>query len=98
MDHYNTVRLHSAIGFITPADMLAGGERLRSMRHEIASWKRRGHSGRISANVRVTDEVYYLRVADHPGVTADHMRPARSELGNPRSICCVNYCTGGVCL
>ena len=24
MDHYNTVRLHSAIGFITPADMLAG--------------------------------------------------------------------------
>ena len=24
MDHYNTVRLHSAIGFVTPADMLAG--------------------------------------------------------------------------
>src|SRR5664279_350212 len=24
VDHYNTVRLHSAIGFITPADMLAG--------------------------------------------------------------------------
>ena len=22
--HYNTVRLHSAIGFVTPADMLAG--------------------------------------------------------------------------
>lgn len=24
VDHYNTVRLHSAIGFVTPADMLAG--------------------------------------------------------------------------
>ena len=24
MDHYNTVRLHSAIGFITPADIMAG--------------------------------------------------------------------------
>ena len=24
VDHYSTVRLHSAIGFITPADMLAG--------------------------------------------------------------------------
>jgi len=24
VDHYNTVRLHSAIGYITPADMLAG--------------------------------------------------------------------------
>jgi putative transposase len=24
VDHYNQVRLHSAIGFVTPADMLAG--------------------------------------------------------------------------
>jgi len=24
VDHYNTVRLHSAVGFVTPADMLAG--------------------------------------------------------------------------
>ena len=24
VEHYNTVRLHSAIGFVTPADMLAG--------------------------------------------------------------------------
>ena len=24
IEHYNTVRLHSAIGFVTPADMLAG--------------------------------------------------------------------------
>jgi hypothetical protein len=26
VDHYNTVRLHSAIGYITPADKLAGKE------------------------------------------------------------------------
>jgi len=24
VEHYNTVRLHSAIGFVTPADVLAG--------------------------------------------------------------------------
>jgi len=24
VDHYNTVRLHSAIGYVTPEDMLAG--------------------------------------------------------------------------
>ena len=24
VDHYNTVRLHSAVGYVTPADMLAG--------------------------------------------------------------------------
>ena len=24
MEHYNTVRLHSAIGYVTPQDMLAG--------------------------------------------------------------------------
>jgi putative transposase len=27
VDHYNTVRLHSAIGFVTPADMLAGKQK-----------------------------------------------------------------------
>ena len=27
VDHYNTVRLHSAIGFLTPADMLAGRQK-----------------------------------------------------------------------
>ena len=27
VDHYNNVRLHSAIGYITPADMMAGRER-----------------------------------------------------------------------
>jgi putative transposase len=27
VNHYNTVRLHSAIGFVTPADMLAGRQK-----------------------------------------------------------------------
>ncbi len=27
VDHYNNVRLHSAIGYITPADKLAGREK-----------------------------------------------------------------------
>jgi putative transposase len=27
VEHYNTVRLHSAIGYITPADMLAGRQK-----------------------------------------------------------------------
>ena len=27
VDHYNNVRLHSAIGFITPVDMLAGRQK-----------------------------------------------------------------------
>ena len=35
VEHYNTVRLHSAIGYITPADMLAG------LRQEIGSQRDR---------------------------------------------------------
>jgi putative transposase len=27
VDHYNTVRLHSAIGYVTPQDMLAGRQK-----------------------------------------------------------------------
>ena len=27
VEHYNTVRLHSAIGFVTPADLLAGRQK-----------------------------------------------------------------------
>ncbi|MGH9344051.1 MAG: integrase core domain-containing protein [Terriglobia bacterium] len=32
VDHYNTVRLHSAIGFVTPADMLAGRQEIHAAR------------------------------------------------------------------
>lgn len=45
VDHYNTVRLHSAIGYITPADMLAGREReiwkARDQKLEAAREQRR---------------------------------------------------------
>lgn len=44
-DHYNNVRLHSAIGYITPADMLAGRRderwRERDRKLEEAREKRR---------------------------------------------------------
>ena len=42
--HYNEVRLHSAIGYVTPADKLAGRDR-RSSPSGIASWMRRGRGG-----------------------------------------------------
>lgn len=45
VEHYNNVRLNSAIGYITPKDMLAGHQQeIRSS--GIGSWKRRGNSGR----------------------------------------------------
>jgi putative transposase len=47
VDHYNTVRLHSAIGFVTPSDMLAGrqGEihAARDRKLEEARWQRQMH-------------------------------------------------------
>ncbi len=44
VDHYNTVRLHSAIGYVTPQDMLRDGKR-RSTPHGTASWRRLADSG-----------------------------------------------------
>ena len=44
VDHYNTVRLHSAIGYVTPADMLAGRQAeihaARDRKLEEARWQR----------------------------------------------------------
>ena len=36
VDHYNTVRLHSAIGFVAPADLCWRADRKRFWRREIA--------------------------------------------------------------
>src|SRR5262245_45480509 len=44
--HYNNVRLNSAIGYITPKDMLAARQQ-QSMPSEIGSWRRREDSGRL---------------------------------------------------
>lgn len=46
VEHYNTVRLHSAIGYITPADFLAGRAKKifadRDQKLEAAREVRRG--------------------------------------------------------
>jgi len=49
VDRYNYIRLHSAIGYVTPSDMLAG-DRQRYTPSGIGNWRRRGNSGRIAAN------------------------------------------------
>jgi transposase InsO family protein len=51
VEHYNNVRLNSAIGYITPKDMLAGTSR-RFKPSGIGSWTRRRNSGRIAARGR----------------------------------------------
>ena len=53
--HYNTVRLHSAIGFVTPHDKLAGRERdnwrERDRKLELAREQRRArrHQERLAS-------------------------------------------------
>jgi putative transposase len=43
VDHYNNVRLNSAVGYITPKDMLMlAGRSKRSTRSATGSWRRRG--------------------------------------------------------
>ena len=51
VDRYNTVRLHSAIGFITPADMLAGrqAEIHASRDHKLEQARQRRHNHRQQA-------------------------------------------------
>ena len=61
VEQYNTVRLHSAIGFVTPADMLAAAK-TRSMPAATASWSRR--AGNVSCAVaRLLDFWSYNGVA-----------------------------------
>jgi hypothetical protein len=50
VEHYNNVRLNSAIGNITPKDMLAGHQQDIFRPSGIESWKRRGNTGRIAAS------------------------------------------------
>ena len=51
VEHYNNVRLNSAIGYITPKDMLAGHQQ-EIQAERIGSWTRRRNSGRITARGR----------------------------------------------
>jgi len=41
VEHYNNVRRNSAVGYITPKDMLDG--RQQEIHAEIGSWRRRGN-------------------------------------------------------
>jgi len=55
VEHCNNVRLNSAIGYITPKDMLAGRQQeihasRRSKPTGIGSWRRRGNNGRFVAS------------------------------------------------
>src|SRR5437016_14327053 len=45
VEHYNTVRLHSALGYVTPKDRLEGRHQERSTRRGIGNWKRRESNG-----------------------------------------------------
>jgi hypothetical protein len=65
VEHYNNVRLNSAIGYVTPKDMLAGISR-RFRPSGTGSWRRQENSGRTDATG--PREADYLRVADVSGV------------------------------
>jgi putative transposase len=52
VEHYNNVRLHSAIGYVTPKDMLAGRQQEIQAERDPGSWTRRGNSGTIAASGR----------------------------------------------
>jgi hypothetical protein len=49
VEHYNDVRLNSAIGYITPKDMLAGHQQ-EIQDERDGNWRRRGNSERIAAS------------------------------------------------
>jgi hypothetical protein len=49
VEHYNNVRLISAISSITPKDMLAGHQQ-EIQATGVGNWRRRENSGRIAAS------------------------------------------------
>jgi hypothetical protein len=58
VDHYNTVRLHSAIGYVTPQDMLAettGGRTFLGGRKDVTSLPKVSKLvwGKLGVNVRM---------------------------------------------
>jgi hypothetical protein len=54
VDHYDTVRLHSAIGYVTPQDMLAGRQKeIHAARDQnLEEARRQRQIGRQQAGVR----------------------------------------------
>ena len=57
VEHYNNTRLNSAIGYVTPKDMLAGRQQEIPSPHGTASLKRRASSGNCAASRRHEERV-----------------------------------------
>jgi putative transposase len=58
VDHYNTVRLHSAIGYVTPQDRLAG----RQTEIHAARDRKLEEARRIATNSAISRIVHKLRL------------------------------------
>ena len=52
VEHYDNIRLNSAIGYITPKEMRRGASR-RFTTNETGSWQRLGNSGRSVGRLAV---------------------------------------------
>jgi transposase InsO family protein len=82
VDHYNKVRLHSSIGYITPADKLAGKEReifeSRDRKLEAARETRKARRQReaIAQKTRDNGEQTESRALLAPGLVREPLTPA----------------------
>ena len=47
VEHYNAVRLHSAIGYVTPGDMLAGRQKIQAARDQKLAAARESPRGEM---------------------------------------------------
>ena len=76
VDHYNDVRLNSAIGYITPKDMLSGWQQ-EIHGSATGNWRRPGNSGRfVASNFWFADKP--------PSGFTDHL--SRSVTRNTRAV------------
>jgi putative transposase len=79
VEHYNNVRLNSAVGYITPKDMLAGRQReIRAERDKKLEEARKQRQIRRQQD-RVKDEEPSFRVASE----VDNFRLSRPSARNP---------------
>ncbi len=55
VEHYNEVRLHSAIDYVTPADRMAKRHRaiLAQRKHKLIEARKRRRSGKTEATIEV---------------------------------------------